>query len=59
MATRTLKHPSIKHLFASTVGFTIGYFTSLMIEGTFGWHSYLAGAAGSIIGYTIVHYTIT
>jgi hypothetical protein len=47
-----------KHLLYSTIGFSIGYLASIMIEGEFGWHAYIAGLLGNIIGYTIVVYII-
>ena len=32
--TRSAKHPSLKHLVASTIGFTAGYLIGVLIEGT-------------------------
>jgi hypothetical protein len=54
--TRSAKHPSLKHLVASTIGFTAGYLIGVLIEGTFGWHAYAAGAAGNMIAYYAIHY---
>lgn len=50
------QHPKLKHLLATTIGFTIGYALSILIEGQFGWHAYIAGALGNIIGYYTIHY---
>ncbi len=42
--------------YAGSIGFTVGYVIAVLIEGTFGWHSYLAGAAGNVIGYYAIHH---
>jgi len=50
------KHPTLKHLIASAIGFTIGYVVSILIQGSFGWHAYAAGAIGNMIAFLAIHY---
>lgn len=50
------KHPQLKHLIASIIGFTAGYLIGVMIEGSFGLHAFLAGATGNLIAYYAIHY---
>jgi len=53
------KHPQLKHIIGAILGFTAGYLLSIMIEGTFGWHAYIAGAIGNLIVNLSVHYLFT
>lgn len=50
------KHPTPKHSAATTTQFTVGYLVARIIEGSFGLHSYLAGAVGNAVGYYLIRY---
>jgi hypothetical protein len=50
------KHPHPKHLLISLIAFTMGYVISGLIEGTFGWHAYVAGVIAHLITYYALRY---